>query len=135
MIVPEINDLETLEEVPYATRTYRVNLETKRISGYVDGDQALMQAAVKILMTDRFACEIYDDNYGNELVYLIGKDYDYINSELDRILNEAFLTDDRFVGVEDVKAEQLDQDSLLLNFTVVTANDSRISMTKEVRYR
>lgn len=135
MMTPVVNDIENLEEVPYANKTYKVNLATGRVLGFIDDDEALMQAAVKILMTDRFACEIYDDNYGNELVYLIGKDYNYIISELERVLNEAFMSDDRFVGIEDLEVNQSGQDNLLLSFTVVATNEARISMTKEVRYK
>ncbi len=135
MMTPDTNSLESLNLIPYASKTYQVNLETGRISGFIDGEDALRQAAIKILATDRFAYEIYNAEYGNELVYLVGKDYNYIISDIDRILNEAFASDDRFVGVENVEISQINSDSLNILFTVVAMDESRISMTKEVRYK
>lgn len=133
MIVPETNDLISLETIPYANRTYRINHEQGRIIGMIDGEEALMQAAKKILATQRFAHVIYDDNYGNELVYLVGKDYNYIVSEIQRMLTDAFSADTRFIGIENLAIEQTSLDAVTITFTVLTTEESRLSLTSEVQ--
>ena len=49
------------------TRTYKMDLETGRVTGYVDGTEAMRQAILKILLTERFAYLIYSWDYGIEL--------------------------------------------------------------------
>ena len=60
-------EVETAASQP--SRTYAVDWQTGRVSGFVDGTDALKQAIYKILQTERFAHLIYSWNYGFEMPY------------------------------------------------------------------
>lgn len=49
------------------SRTYRLDLEEGRILGMIDGQEAVRQAIHKALITPRWKCLIYDNQYGSEL--------------------------------------------------------------------
>ena len=73
------------------TRTYKVDSYNKRIIGTTDGQPAIEQAILKNFDTERFAYVIYSKNYGIELEKYIGKDYDFIRSDLQRAIEELSL--------------------------------------------
>ncbi|MED4399766.1 DUF2634 domain-containing protein [Metabacillus fastidiosus] len=110
------NDSETLDE--YLIRqteesnepslTYRLNFQSGKVSGMIDGKEAIRQFIVKSIITNRSKYMIYTDNYGCELPSLIGQDVtkDYIDSEIPRMVTEALIYDDRITAVRDVQAEQ-----------------------------
>lgn len=85
-------------EVTLPSRTYKV--VNNRIVGMIDGLDAMQQAVNKILSTERFVHSIYTENYGNDLPDLVGKNYDYIKTDIKRIVSEALLADDRITDVE-----------------------------------
>ena len=62
-------DEELLLESDVPTRTYKV--VNGRIVGYVDSLDAMRQAVEKVLLTERFAYNIYTANYGVEFSDLI----------------------------------------------------------------
>lgn len=107
---------ETFEVVP--TQTYRLDFINKRIIGKINQADALMQAVQKIFSTDKYAYEIYDWYYGNELLKLVGKPYDYIVTRLPRIVREALLVDDRVVEVTDFKFDKTSIDSMTASFLI-----------------
>lgn len=111
--------------------TYRLDLENKRIAGNVDGSESVYQAIVKILNTDKYAHEIYDWNYGQELLKLVGKDFSYIEVRLPQIIEEALLQDDRVKEVTDFEITQTDINSVTASFRVITIF-SEINYTTEV---
>jgi hypothetical protein len=47
--------------------TYKLDLDTGRIVGKTDGLQAVNQAIRKAILTPRFKCLIYDNQYGSEI--------------------------------------------------------------------
>ena len=73
---------------------------------------------MKILYTERYAYVIYSSQYGVELDRLIGKDYDFIVSDLERTITEALLADDRILSITDFVAEQTAIDRMSATFTV-----------------
>lgn len=107
---------ETFEIIP--TQTYRLDFVNKRIIGKVTGADALMQAVEKIFSTDKYAYEIYDWYYGNELVKLVGQPYDYIVAQIPRIVREALLVDDRVRGVTNFEFNKTSVDSMTASFTI-----------------
>ena len=59
---------ETIDEGEVETsKTYRIDWENGRISGYVDGIEAMKQFIKKAILTPRFKCLIYDSQYGSEI--------------------------------------------------------------------
>ena len=82
-------------------KTYYINRNTNRISGYIDDKDAIVQAIYLILSTERYESVIYNWYYGTEFDSLVGKDRDFVKSELKRRIAEAILEDDRILDVTD----------------------------------
>jgi len=118
MIPEQQVDLTNLEVVSQPSLTYKLDFERKRISGKIDNEEAIMQLVMKILYTERYAYVIYSSQYGVELDRLIGKDYDFIVSDLERTITEALLADDRILSITDFVAEQTAIDRMTATFTV-----------------
>ena len=118
MIPEQQVDLTNLEVVSQPSLTYKLDFERKRISGKIDNEEAIMQLVMKILYTERYAYVIYSSQYGVELDRLIGKDYDFIVSDLERTITEALLADDRILSITDFVAEQTAIDRMSATFTV-----------------
>ena len=83
------------------SKTYYINRNTNRISGYIDDKDAIIQAIYLILSTERYESVIYNWYYGTEFDSLVGKDRDFVKSELKRRIAEAILEDDRILDVTD----------------------------------
>lgn len=118
MIPEQQVDLTNLEVVSQPSLTYKLDFERKRISGKIDNEEAIMQLVMKILYTERYAYVIYSSQYGVELDRLIGKDYDFIVSDLERTITEALLADDRILSITDFVVEQTAIDRMTATFTV-----------------
>lgn len=118
MIPEQQVDLTNLEVVSQPSLTYKLDFERKRISGKIDNEEAIKQLVMKILYTERYAYVIYSSQYGVELDRLIGKDYDFIVSDLERTITEALLADDRILSITDFAAEQTAIDRMTATFTV-----------------
>lgn len=140
--MPQINNTSN-EEVIIPSRTYKLNTEnllskysiqgnyltveaqiyTDRIAGFVDDTEAIKQAVYHILSIERYAYDIYDDDYGVELEQYIGQDFEYLSSTIEETLNEALTQDDRIIGVNVTNIEKTNDDSAIVEFTVLTRND------------
>ncbi len=116
-------------EVQMPTRTYKIS--NGRVNGWIDDLEAMRQAVEKILLTERFEWVIYSDNYGIEIQDLIGNDFDLIQSEIERVVSEALLADERIESVDNFDLQQTDRSSLLFSFTVLTVF-GEINMEQEV---
>lgn len=106
-MLPEINNINQLDS-KMPSFTYNINRNTNRISGYIDNKDAIIQAIYLILQTERYESLIYNWYYGVEIDNLIGKNRDYVSSELKRIIREALLEDDRILEVRDFKMQYTD---------------------------
>ena len=72
------------------------------VSGtFIDGKEAVSQAVVKILSTERFRYPVYSSDYGLELEDLFGKDCNYVCVELERRIADALSVDARITRVSD----------------------------------
>lgn len=118
MTPEQLNNLTELEIVAQPSLTYKLDFNNKRISGMIDDTEAILQAVYKALNTERCAYVIYTSQYGVELERLVGQDYDFIVSDLERTITEALLIDDRITGVSDFTVQKTAVDSLLASFTV-----------------
>lgn len=93
-----------VEEPEKPSKTYAIDLDRGRIVGHVDGIGAVQQAIRKALITPRFKCLVYDNQYGSEIKDLIiTKDAtrELIETELPRLVEDALLPDTRILGVRD----------------------------------
>lgn len=128
-MLPELNLINQLDE-QMPSYTYNINRNTNRISGYIDGKDAIIQAVFLILQTERYESIIYNWYYGSELDTLIGQNRDYVASELQRIIREALTEDDRINEVSDFIIEFKD-DIASIEF-VVESNVGDITINWEV---
>lgn len=107
------------ENVEYGTKTYAIDWDKGRIYGTIDGLDALMQHCKKTLLTQRYKHMIYDDDIGSEHMSLVGADVpeDYIQSELERMIYDALIGDDRIIDIKDFSQDKSGQ-GRTLRFTV-----------------
>lgn len=83
-------------------KTYRLDMEEKRIKGYVTDDiEAVKQAVYLILRTERYDHIIFSRNYGTELKELFGREKNYVLPMLVKNISEALTADDRIKDVKD----------------------------------
>lgn len=107
---------------PQETRTYAMDFRHKRIAGFIDDKEAVMQAIWKILSTRRFAHLLYDDQYGLDVLNRInvGLTKQYLDADVPKMVEEALLSDERVVGVSDFRYEILSSDSIHVEFAAIT---------------
>lgn len=104
----------------FANKTYKIDFQENRIIGKIDNLEAVSQAVYKILHTERFNYLIYSWDYGVELESLIGKDYEFILGDLQRRIEEALLQDDRIEGIEHLKIQKKEKESIIVSFLVIS---------------
>lgn len=122
-LTPEIDDNviqeEDLELITYPTKTYYMDLEKGRIRGFSDDLESMKQVIFLALNTERSTYLAYSDNYGVELVDLIGEPMSYVLAELERRITEALTWDSRIESVDNFEYE-VDGRSVHVTFTVHT---------------
>lgn len=111
-----ISDFE-IEKQP--SKTYKLNIENNTISGTCDGLEAIKQTIYCILNTERFDYLIYSWNYGIEIKNLIGEPKTYAIPEIERVVKEALLQDDRIIDVIDFTFETK-KNTVITTFKVIT---------------
>lgn len=110
-------DILQIDESTEPSNTFFIDFEKGRISGFVDEREAVKQAIMLILNTERYKFLIYSWNYGVELEELIGTHPDIVEDEVERLISEALLQDDRITAVYDFEFSR-NRDTLLVNFKV-----------------
>ena len=119
-------DIEKEPSLTYAMRiTDRVDKDNIFL-GKVDEEEALRQAILKIIHTERYEHEIYSWDYGIELQDLIGEQIPYVMSEIKRRIEDALTADERIDSVEDFTVEQIEKRALYITFTVITTEGEKI---------
>ncbi|MFQ7322813.1 MAG: DUF2634 domain-containing protein [Lactobacillus delbrueckii] len=91
-----------------------------RIFSKIDDEAAVVQAVTKILETERSVYPIYSEDYGHDLDELIGKSEDYVEAEIQRVLEEALTQDDRITGVTVDDFDVHEDDTATITATVTT---------------
>lgn len=81
--------------------TWQADQVTNRLRGRCDGWKAVRQAVEVILHVERYKWQIYTPNFGTDYDGLLGTDPGYAASELRRRLEDAFLPDNRILGLCD----------------------------------
>ena len=113
------------EQLP--SYTWYFDLKEKVLSGTCDGKTAVMQSIYLTLFTDRFKWLIHDWDYGHELASLFGMPLTYVIPEIERLVKEALIRDDRIDDVFNFHFEQgNDRVSLFVSFDVKTNIDNDI---------
>lgn len=117
-LLSEEQSIETFEVLP--TKTYKIDPINNRIIGTIDGRDAVLQFIRKVLSIDKYAYEIYDWYYGNDVSTLVGQPYDYVVTRLPNILREALLVDDRITDVRDFSFTKSRIDCVLVECCIDT---------------
>lgn len=124
-MIPETQDYfmqdensENFEVLP--TKTYKIDPVNKRIIGTIEDREAVMQFIRKVLNTDKYAFEIYNWYYGNELLKLVGQSYDYVVARVPNIFKEALMVDDRILDVREFTFNKSGIDSMTVSCYVDT---------------
>lgn len=115
-----ISTLQTAQELP--SLTYALDLDRGRIIGKADGLKAVEQAIRKAIITPRWKCLVYDNQYGSELKNEItAKDAspELIESEIPRMVEDALKPDTRVLRVHDF-AFSFEEDQCFISFTAET---------------
>lgn len=123
------SDVEDDLEESIIYRTYRMDFQNKRIIGMVDGLEAAGQNMFKALQTRRYAYEIYDDQYGSDVMNKIGNadlSPDYLESDIPEMIADAFQNMEEILEIDDLQFEILDADSIYASFTAATIFGSTI---------
>lgn len=105
-----IGEITQAREPP--SLTYRLDLKRGRIIGKVDGIEAVIQFIHKALISPRFRCLIYDNQYGSEIkqtIIAVNVSQEYIEAELPRLVKDALLVDSRVLDVYDFSFEFLEE--------------------------
>lgn len=74
---------------------------TNRLRGRGDNYEAVRQAVEVIVSVERFRWQIYTPNFGTNFSNLLGHDPGFVASELQRRMADAFLPDNRILGIAD----------------------------------
>lgn len=115
-----ISDVEEAAEAP--SKTYRLDLDKGRIVGMIDGQEAVQQAIRKAIITPRFKCLIYDNQYGSEIEdAIIAKDasQDYIEAVIEGFVRDALKPDTRILDISDFRVT-FSENAAYINFTAST---------------
>lgn len=101
--------IETITEAEeQSSLTYRLDLDNGRIVGKIDKLEAVNQAIRKAIITPRFKCLIYDNQYGSEVeAAIIENDANrsYIEAVTEGFIKDALRPDTRILSVYDFQFE------------------------------
>lgn len=103
----------------YPTRTWHVDQNTWRISGFTDELKAMAQAVQIALNVRRFRWQIYTPNSGHE-IEAEGYGLETARVRLTSQIRDALMQDDRIKDVTDFTFTASEPGSLIAAFTVKT---------------
>ncbi len=108
------------ETVTMPGLTYQVDWERGVITGMIDGLDSIRQAVLKILNTERYQYLIYSEDYGTEWQQILGQDHLFVRAEIQRMITEALLQDDRIEQIVDFQTYWTSGEDIRVSFTVQT---------------
>ena len=121
-MIPTNNTLLTteIEIVRQPTKTYKMDFEKKVIVGFCDEIDAMKQAIVKALDTERYDEIIYSWDYGAEMKTVYGIGRMQACSRIQDVITEALIQDDRIRRVTNFNFSLENKKELHISFTVET---------------
>lgn len=120
-MIPTINDafLTDFTETGLPSKDYALDRAVKKVTGTVEGYEAVKQAIYFMLNTERYNHLIYSWDYGIELSDLFGQPYTYVVPEAERRIRECLVQDERITDVTDFAFEK-GKNTVHVTFTVIT---------------
>lgn len=97
-----------------------MDIEKNTIEGNCDGIEAMKQTIYCILNTERFKYLMYSWDYGIEIENLIGEQSTYVIPELERVIKEALMQDDRIEDIVEFTFSQTSKNVIVVTFKVIT---------------
>ena len=116
------------EETEKPTRTYRLDLDSGRIT--VDGIEAVNQAIRKAIITARYKCLIYDDDYGGELKDMVYDEVstpELIETALPELVRDALSQDTRILDVYDFEIDFKNDEAFIVFKADTVFGETQIS--------
>ena len=107
------------------SRTYRLDLDEGRILGTIDGQEAVRQAIHKAIITPRWKCLIYDNQYGSEIEAAViqskGRATDeYVKAVVPGFVRDALRPDSRIIRVSSFQFNFTEEDEVFISFNADT---------------
>lgn len=121
MLPQGLRVIDNSDEVEQPSKTYKLDFDRKRIVGYVDSVEAIAQAIHKLMLTERYAWEIYTQHYGVEFESLLGQPTDFVLAIFESRLRDAISADDRISGIKDLKVTKTDSSTIVASCTFITS--------------
>lgn len=103
-------------------KDWEIDFETGKLTGrIITGLDAIKQWVQLALSTDRYYYPQYSWDFGHEFSDLIGNEYkgDYIQCEIQRILEDALLVNDDILEIKDIECN-FENDKLTGRFRIAT---------------
>lgn len=101
----------------------------------VSGQAALVEDIVKALLTPRFLGGVYDSDYGSEFDQLIGLPAAVVITQVEEMVRECLLIDDRISAIENVTVSLLRADSVRVRIDVRDFNGEPLDVPEVlIRY-
>lgn len=98
--MPEYDNLMAdFEEYTLPNKTWNIDFDKNLVTINITDLEAIRQAAILILSTERYEFNIYSNQFGAEFVDLFGESQPYAMSEIKRRITEALMQDDRITSV------------------------------------
>lgn len=116
----DMEEIAEAEELP--SKTYRLDLDAGRITGCVDELESVNQAIRKAIITPRFKCLIYDDQYGSDMEEAITANDatpEYVEAVAENFIKDALLPDTRIIEIYDF-AFKFEEDKVFVSFKANT---------------
>lgn len=130
-LFPDFPVVGIQSDVQLPSRTYKLDLENGRILGMVNGIDAIRQSAMKSILTPRYKCYAYDDQYGSEIGSLLSMQdisREYIQAEMPTLLEDCLLADGRIERIDELSFF-FDADAADIQFDIYTAvSDEKTSV-------
>ena len=115
-----VEEIEDVREAP--SLTYALDLDKGRIGEKIDGIDAVNQAIRKAIITPRFKCLIYDNQYGSEIEdTIIAGDatQEYIETIIEGFVEDCLRPDTRVIRVYDFEVD-FENDAAYISFKADT---------------
>lgn len=121
----------TTPTTEWTSRTWEIDWDKKRLlSRRIDGKDAVAQAAQVAFCVDYQEYPIFSDKFGLEIKKYIGRDRDFVKSNLERLIKECLSPDLRIDKLTDFMIED-HEDSIYCSFVLV-CDDGKTTQSLEV---
>lgn len=120
---------ENPQILTYPSKTFKLNRDEERILGRTDGVEAVAQTIHMMLTTESNKYEIYPDGFGIVTEDLYGKNWHYVEIQLENRIRSSLQSDERITGMSDYKIEW-DKGKCIVSFTAHTIyGDAQVDET------